>query len=595
MLGLGTMAEFTITYFAIVLLARSRRDGIAVALSALAGSAVVLAYEAVQLAGKDPFDWNVNTAVRPFSTLGQTTTLAEYLTVLSVGAAALAVFAERLRAPLRIGLLLYSGLLLAGMLATQTRSALLGVAAGAAVLVLLTWVAHPDRRARVLSLIGATASTAVVLVILFFTPLGARVLATVELPGADLAAEEGAPRLEQSAGVRLDLYTAALQMVRDRPLLGYGPDNFAAAFPSYRTETEQFELQQSLPTSAHGWLAQIAATSGLLGIASFLAVGVLALALTVRAGFRPIAWVALSMIAALLGAGVTTVSDVGVDWAFWALAGVVAAVTATRTDVVRPPETTGRRLVAFVFVAVGFLLALTVVTAHGASRSALASRQARLAGQPAQAIGAALSATRSDSGRAQYWDGLGLAYVSAQRANDAVTAFDRAAALAPYDIRYQGDLVRAYLLLAQRGDSAAGTRAREVAERSVRADPNNPLANQTRALVMQVTGDFQEALRSAERALALDQSNNREIYLTKTQVLEALGRPSDAIASARFGLTRIPDPRNQVALRIELARALMTSGQLKDALTEVDAALAIQPNQPAALELKAQIQAGLTR
>jgi tetratricopeptide (TPR) repeat protein len=427
-----------------------------------------------------------------------------------------------------------------------------------------------------LSLVGSTASTLVVVGILFFTPLGARVISTVEVPGADLTAEQGAPRLEQSAGVRLDLYTAALQMVRDRPLLGYGPDNFSAAFPSYRTESEQYEVQQSLPTSAHGWLAQVAATSGLLGVGTFLAVGVLASMLTLRAGFRPVAWV-------------------GVDWVFWALVGAIAAVTATRTDLPRPRGTTARRLVAFAFVTAGFALALTMVTAYDASRSALASQQARLAGQPAQAVASALRATQSDSGRAQYWDGLGLAYVSAQRANDAVAAFDRAAALAPYDVRYLGDLASAHLLLVQRGDSTAAKRAREIGDRAIRTDPNNPLANLTRAVVMQVTGDLQEALKAADRALQLDQSNNWDIYLTKTQILEDLGRPGDAIASARFGLTRIPDPQNQIALRIELVRALMATSQLADALIEVDAVLAIRPGLPTAQQLKAQIQAAMPR
>jgi tetratricopeptide (TPR) repeat protein len=421
------------------------------------------------------------------------------------------------------------------------------------------------------------------------------VISTVEVPGADLTAEQGAPRLEQSAGVRLDLYTAALQMVRDRPLLGYGPDNFSAAFPSYRTESEQYEVQQSLPTSAHGWLAQVFATSGLLGVGTFLAVGVLASMLTLRAGFRPVAWVALGTVAAFLGAGLTTVSDVGVDWVFWALVGAIAAVTATRIDLPRPRGTTGRRLVAFAFVAAGFALALTMVTAYQASRLALASQQARLAGQPAQAVGSALRATQLDSGRAQYWDGLGLAYVSAQRASDAVAAFDRAAALAPYDVRYLGDLASGYLLLVQRGDSTAAKRARELGDRAIRTDPNNPLANLTRAVVMQVTGDLQEALKAADRALQLDQSNNRDIYLTKTQILEDLGRPSDAIASARFGLTRIPDPQNQIALRIELVRALMATSQLADALIEVDAVLAIRPGLPTAQQLKAQIQAAMPR
>ena len=112
---------------------------------------------------------------------------------------------------------------------------------------------------------------------------------------------------------------------------------------------------------------------------------------------------------------------------------------------------------------------------------------------------------------------------------------------------------------------------------------------------MQVTGDFPEALKSAERALALDQSNNREIYVTQTQVLLQLGRFPEAIASARYGLTRIPDPLNQVQLRYELARALAANGQLSEALVEIDAALKIQPNQPNAQQFRTQILAALNK
>ena len=162
-------------------------------------------------------------------------------------------------------------------------------------------------------------------------------------------------------------------------------------------------------------------------------------------------------------------------------------------------------------------------------------------------------------------------------------------------MRYYGDLARAYVVLIQRGDKTLVSPARDIAERVVRVDPNNPLANQTRAVVMMITNDLPEALKSVERALALDKSNNAEIYLTKTQVLSGLGRPADAIASARFGITRIPNPLNQIQIRIELVRALVANGQLSDALTEVNALLGIQPNQPAAQQLKNQIQAALAR
>jgi O-antigen ligase/tetratricopeptide (TPR) repeat protein len=606
MLGLGTVAAYVVLYFGVALLIRTRREAFAVVASALTGSLVVLGYEVAQLARKDPFVWSVDTAVRPFSTLGQTTTLAEYLTILLLGVVAIALLDQRLALAPRIGLGLYSLVLLAGVLATQTRSAFIGLVTGAAMLLVLIWTGHPSRRARVVSLAGAGATSVGLALVLLFTPLGARVLSTVELPETDATSDDASPRLEESAEVRVALYEVALQMVRDRPLFGFGPDNFSVALPRYRSESEPFEVQQSLATSAHGWAAQVAATSGIVGLAAFVAIPGTAFVLALRSRFRIGAWVSLAMLAAFLGAGLTTISDLGVDWLFWASAGGVAAATTPPSvaQISSPPprrkersssagEARMRSALALATVAVGIVLALTSTVAFGASKLARESQLERLRARPEPAIDAGNRATGSDGRRADYWDTLGLAYVSADRFRDAAAAFERASDLAPYDVRFYGDLARAYAFLIQRGDTTYIARAREVADRAVATDPNNPLANQTRAVVMHVTGDLPEALKSVERALALDQTNNKEIYLTATQVLIRLGRLADATAMARQGIARIPDPRDQVQLRIELARALAANGQLSEALTEIDAVLAIQPNQPTAQQLRAQIRAGL--
>jgi Tfp pilus assembly protein PilF len=215
------------------------------------------------------------------------------------------------------------------------------------------------------------------------------------------------------------------------------------------------------------------------------------------------------------------------------------------------------------------------------------------------AIDSGLRATRSDPLRPQYWDTLGLAYVSGDRLGEAVSAFEYASKLAPYDVRYDGDLARALAVLAQRGDQTSALRARDVADRAVRTDPNNPLAHQTRAVVMQVTGKLSEALSSSERALALDRTGsdgyttNREIYVTGVQVLNALGRSPDAIALAHRGIARLPDGVTRVPIRIELSRSLVANGQLAEALTEIEIVLAIRPNDANAQQLRAQIRAAL--
>jgi tetratricopeptide (TPR) repeat protein len=324
------------------------------------------------------------------------------------------------------------------------------------------------------------------------------------------------------------------------------------------------------------------------------------------------------MLSAFVASALTTVNAIATDWLLWAAAGVVACATSTQRlagvsphdvptgarlrrprSASAPLTTTTRTILASLCIGIGFVVALTTLSAIDASRAAKASQLERLQGQSQLAIDSGLRATRADSLRPQYWHTLGLAFVSANRFGDAVTAFERASTLASYDVRYDGDLARALAILAQRGDKVSAVRARDVVDRVIRTDPNNPLAYQTRAVTLQFTGELSEALKSSERAIALDRTNsagyttNPEIYVTAVQLLNALGRSSEAIVVARRGVAKLPGNPSSVPLRLELARSLGANGQLADALTEVEIAIALQPNDSNAQQLRTQLRAAL--
>jgi tetratricopeptide (TPR) repeat protein len=196
--------------------------------------------------------------------------------------------------------------------------------------------------------------------------------------------------------------------------------------------------------------------------------------------------------------------------------------------------------------------------------------------------------------RAQYWDTLGLAYVSGDRLTEAVSAFDHASKLAPYDVRYDGDLARALAALVLRGDTTARVRAREVADRVVRTDPNNPLAHQTRAVVLQAVGDFPGAITSAERALAIDNGlANEAFYVTATQIYIDAGQAPDAIRLARRRLEVLGGTQASVPLRYELARALLANRQPSEALAELEIVLSLEPAYAPAQRLRSEIRATL--
>src|SRR6185503_12823621 len=131
-------------------------------------------------------------------------------------------------------------------------------------------------------------------------------------------------------------------------ILGQGPDTFVAALPRFRSDTEPFEVQDNPTTSAHSWVAQVAATSGIAGLTAFIAISVVGLILTFRGGFHPMGWAAIAALGAFLGAGLTTVNAIATDWLFWAAAGAVASRTSLQivagdTEPARPLPPTSRQ------------------------------------------------------------------------------------------------------------------------------------------------------------------------------------------------------------------------------------------------------------
>src|SRR5207302_285740 len=112
----------------------------------------------------------------------------------------------------------------------------------------------------------------------------------------------------------------------------------------------------------------------------------------------------------------------------------------------------------------------------------------------------------------------------------------------------------------------------------------------TRALAMAVTGELSEAVPSIEKAVALDpRAVNTDMYVVAEQVYRASGRYDEAIALARRAIAVHSGPaQDTVQIRVELARVLAAAGQPAEAVKELDAVLAIVPNDPVATQLRNQ-------
>jgi O-antigen ligase/Flp pilus assembly protein TadD len=610
MLGLTTIADGVVTYFAVVHLVRGRRELIALVSSLFGASLMMLAYEAIQLLGKDPFTWTANTLQRPFSTLGQATTLGEFLTILSMGGLALGLLTVAMPAWLRAGLVAYSGLLLFAAGLTGTRAAALGVAAAAGTFVIVIWTKHPSRRARLFALVSGLGGAAVLTILLLATPLGSRLTSIFDAPNITGTQEAVVGQLEPSTATRLAIYNIALRMVSERPVLGFGPDNFAVALPAFRPAAAPSDVRQSVVTSTHSWVAAIATSSGVLGLALFLAIiGGVAVALF-RSEYNSLGVAALVMVVAYLAAGAVTINALETDTLFWlGIAALVGASVPVPAPSGADATTSARRrrpaasksalgpVAPWVLVAVAIATTTTIFAALDASRSAKNSVSARSPATVASAIDLATRATRLDPNRAEYWEQLALAFVVAGRWSDASVAFQKGATLAPYDIRYLTDDIQVQFALVNGGDGRALDRAAQLADQAVRLDPNNPNGHVNRAVVAFQRRDLAGAVESIDRALILDPNSINSqlvdvaprIYVAATQADVAAGRIDDAIVRAQHGIALLGASTASVPLRLELARALVRGGRAREALDVLDASLAIMPSDQSLLQLKAEI------
>jgi tetratricopeptide (TPR) repeat protein len=164
--------------------------------------------------------------------------------------------------------------------------------------------------------------------------------------------------------------------------------------------------------------------------------------------------------------------------------------------------------------------------------------------------------------------------------------------MAPYDVRYLGDLATSELLLMRDGDQSARGRAVRAAQQALDTDPNNPQASLTSAAVAFATGDVAGAVTSIDRAVALDPASlNARLYLTAAQIYLAGGRPEDALRLATEGLQHINAPGTRADVRVERARALAALDRVPEALAELDLALQVRPNDAAALRLRDELRA----
>ncbi len=300
------------------------RDGVArVRLAGVIGLVAVLVIAFLQLAGLVS-----RNADRIDATLGNAGFLGAYLCL--VLPLALSMLAGR-TAKVRLAFGVVVGAAVIVTVATGTRGAWIGAAVAIASFAALEmWRRGGGRRwaptAAVLAAFG------LVLIVAITVPVGRR----------------GAGQLDLSSGTgrgRLDTWANTAPVLTDRPVTGWGPENFRTAFEATVSKdwVRRYGLEQ-LPDRAHNRFLDVTAASGALGLAADLALlGLVAAAC--RRALRatredPQRWYAVAGITAGLigwlvqGQFLFDTFDLSILW--WLLAGSVVAVVPTSVETALP-------------------------------------------------------------------------------------------------------------------------------------------------------------------------------------------------------------------------------------------------------------------
>jgi tetratricopeptide (TPR) repeat protein len=361
-------------------------------------------------------------------------------------------------------------------------------------------------------------------------------------------------------------------MFSGHPILGIGPDNFAAAYPALRTlRAVQLVGVTFLESSPHSWLLQAAVSAGILGAASLTA-------LTAYAAYRALRLVRSSPNAVPLVAGLAAFltqalfapNEVALDALFWIALGLIVplerlaapAQPAERgTAQVRRPARRGLDAldaIAGVALLAAVALSTTAWTPVRASEAHVAALAHLKAGDTQEALRLARASVDLDGSRAQYWAGLGQVQLTAGQPQSALSSFERAASLAPYLSGHWRNVANARLRLAV-SDPSQLPRALDAARRAVVAEPTDPLSYAIVGQILLTQGDREGAIREGMRSI--------EVHPTEA-AFEVIGvayaqdkRYDEAEKILRRGIEIV----GGLTIRTLLAQILIATGRPEDA------------------------------
>jgi O-antigen ligase len=563
-LGLTQMLDNVLLYVAVGILFRDLRSLRLLTIVVFGTAVPVLLYALVQLLGLDPLKFNNATTI-PITTLGNPDIAGAYMAMIGISALGAAfLLAGRLPRAYLAVLVVIGLACIGGLYVTGIRGGLVGIVAGWVGIALLAFfMSSPSSRWRIrVTVFGALLAVAVV-----FTPVGSRL--THITSGSDVGVLS-----------RFEAWAVAERAVAVRPAFGVGPDNFVAFYPANRTEASFTISHGELQNSTHDVWLYIAASSGLVGLATFVVFVALLIERAIRMARRgELAALALIPLLAYLGQSLVGVNEIAVDWVFWLSAGIIAV---TGAQAARRPRTgwpapRDARIVGIPGLAVAIILiAVTLPPRIVAGEALLASEAFTAANRSQEAIAHGQDAVAADARRAETWSSYGTALTNAGSLVAAVAAYERAASEQPWQPLNWKNLAIVWSSLGNR------TAALASAARAVRADPYDGEAHDIVATLVYDAGDYARAAAEGELAIKYSVPPKVSTYYTTVSAYVKLKDLATAEAIGRAGVAAYPS----ATLELQLAAIVADRGDKAGALVIVDAVLAQDPSNADAKALR---------
>ncbi|MBI2863630.1 MAG: O-antigen ligase family protein [Chloroflexi bacterium] len=316
--GLYTALAYLTLFLLVASGLRGREQAQRLALAVALGGFPVVAYGFLQWLGLDPIPWRMSDKSPVLATLGRSNFLGSYL-VMAIPLCTGALLLSR-RRTMRILL----GVILAGSLAvlvfTTARSAWVAIAVAALVMVFPSLLRRVAWR-RLLRYAGIAVAAIAVFVAVYLGTLGA---------SGELKPDRLLPafQFKGSFAARLTIWQASAKLIAERPVLGYGPDGFASAFPHvFPPQLVFYQGREAVTDRAHNVFLQQAMTSGIVGLIAYLGLMAVVVSTLVR-GLRRSQGSSRILMAAILAAVVGHLTDILFSFdvastavVFWAVMG----------------------------------------------------------------------------------------------------------------------------------------------------------------------------------------------------------------------------------------------------------------------------------